>query len=63
MTKEEIQDFIESRSALSVSAFCREAGITKRYLDYILQGERPLTPETAEKLLPVMERYGWSKNK
>ena len=59
MTKQEIQKFIESRSALSVSAFCREAGITKRYLDYILQGERPLTEETAKKLKPVMIKYGW----
>lgn len=62
MNKKEIQNFIESRSALSVSAFCREAKITKRYLDYILAGDRPLTPEAAEKLLPVMVKYGYKNS-
>jgi plasmid maintenance system antidote protein VapI len=63
MTKSDLQTFLESRSAINVTAFCAEAGISKRYLDYILSGERTLTKETASKLLPVMEKYGWSRDK
>jgi len=63
MTKKQIEQFLESRPAISKSAFCREVGISKRYLDYIVEGERPLNDDTADKLLPVMQKYGWSKNK
>ena len=61
LTVSDLKDFLKSRSALSVSAFCREAGVSKRLLDYILNGERTLTDETAAKLLPVMKKYGYSE--
>ena len=60
-TVSDLKKFLESRSALSVSAFCREAGVSKRLLDYILNGERTLTDETIYKLLPVMRKYGYSE--
>ncbi len=63
MKVSDIENFLESRPAISKSAFCREAGISKRYLDYIVEGERPLTDDTADKLLTVMKKYGCSKNK
>ena len=61
MTATQLKTFLESRSALSVSAFCREAGVSKRLIDYILSGERSLTDETVSKLLPVMGKYGYSE--
>jgi plasmid maintenance system antidote protein VapI len=63
MTKSELEKFLESRPALSKSAFAREAGISHQLIDYILAGKRNLTDETAAKLLPVMEKYGWSRDK
>ena len=59
--KEDLKKFLESRSALSVSAFCREAGVSKRLIDYILSDERTLTNETASRLLPIMIKYGYSE--
>jgi len=62
MKKETIEQFLESRSAISKSAFCREAGITPQYLNMIVRDERSLTDEVVEKLEPTMKKYGWSKH-
>ena len=61
MNKEDLQKFLESRPALSKSAFAREAGISHQLIDYILAGKRNLTNETAAKLLPIMIKYGYSE--
>jgi len=65
MTKQDIEQFLEARPSLSKAGFCREAGISARYLDMILDDDNPrgLTENTERKLEPVMQRYGWSKNK
>jgi len=63
MTKKDIQQFLEERPSLSKRGFAREAGLTYQLIDYIIAGKRTLTDDTAEKLLPVMKKYGWSKNK
>jgi plasmid maintenance system antidote protein VapI len=63
MTKQDIQQFLESRPSLSKVGFCREAGISRQLIDYILNDDRNLTDDTIEKIKPVMLRYGWSKNK
>lgn len=59
MNIQTISKFLESRSAISASAFCREAGFTKRYLDYILEGEKPLTENVIKKIKPIMKKYGY----
>jgi plasmid maintenance system antidote protein VapI len=61
MDVETIKQFLKSHPAINASAFSRETGISKRYLDYILTEERPLTDTTADKLRPVMVKYGWQK--
>lgn len=61
MTKQDIEKFLESRPAISKSAFCREADITVQYLNMILKDARPLTDQTAGKLEPIMKKYGWKK--
>jgi len=63
MTKKDIEQFLESRPSLSKAGFCREAGVSRQLIDYILKDDRKLTDETIEKLEPVMQKYGWSKNK
>lgn len=63
MNKQTIEQFLESRPAISKSAFCREVGedgITPQYLNMIFRGERPLTDEVIEKIEPVMVNYGWN---
>jgi plasmid maintenance system antidote protein VapI len=61
MTKSELEKFLESRPALSKSAFAREPGISHQLIDYILAGKRNLTDETTSKILPVMRKYGYSE--
>ena len=63
MTKKDLKQFLESRPALSKSAFAREAGVSYQMIDYIIGGKRNLTEETAAKLEPVMRKYGWSREK
>lgn len=63
MEKSQIKKFLHEHPAINITAFCKEAGITKRYLDYILSGERTLTDETIKKLKPVMEKYGFEHGK
>ena len=61
MNKTDLQNFLESRPALSKSAFAREAGVSYQMIDYIIAGKRNLTEETSNKLEPVMKKYGWSR--
>lgn len=60
MNKQDIEQFLEIRPSLSKAGFCREAGVSRQLIDYILNDERKLTDETIEKLEPVMLKYGWS---
>lgn len=63
MTKSDIEHFLNARPSISKAGLCREAGITSRYLDMILDDDNPrnLTENTERKLKPVMEKYGWSE--
>lgn len=63
MNKQDIEQFLESRPSLSKAGLCREVGITPQYLNAILRDARPMTEDVSDKLLPVMQKYGWSKNK
>lgn len=63
MTKQDIKQFLEERPSLSKRGLAREADISYQLIDYIIAGKRTLTTETAEKLLPLMQKYGWSKDK
>lgn len=62
MNKGTIEQFLESRPAISKVAFCREVGVTPQYLNMILRGERPTTEEVSEKIIRVMKKYGWDKD-
>ena len=62
MTKQDIEQFLEIRPAISKSALCREAGITPQYLNAILRDDRPMTDEVIEKITPVMHKYGFEKS-
>jgi hypothetical protein len=53
-----LQKFFRDRPAISKAAIAEEIGISRQYLDYILNGDRRLTPATKEKMRPVLMKYG-----
>ena len=57
----DLERFFDERDCISKRCFAKKAEISYQLIDYIIAGERRLTKETAEKLLPVMQKYGWSK--
>ncbi len=59
MTKKQLEKFFQERPALSKSAVCKEAAISKGLLDMILREDRSLTDETVKKLLPILTKYGF----
>ena len=63
MTIEELKKFFEEYSALSVNAVNKEAGLGNSYLHAILMGGRPLSQKTLDKLMPVLEKYGYKEFK
>ncbi|WP_299466596.1 helix-turn-helix transcriptional regulator [uncultured Microscilla sp.] len=63
MTIEELKAFFEEYSALSIKAVNKEAGLSNSYLSKILSGGRPLTQKTLDKLMPVLEKYGYKGKK
>ncbi|HAS44001.1 MAG TPA: DeoR family transcriptional regulator [Microscillaceae bacterium] len=63
MTLEELKQFFEERPSLSINGVNNEAGLTDSYLGKILKDIRPLTPKTLNKIIPVLEKYGYSGKK
>lgn len=60
ITNDQLKKFFEDRPALSKEMIAKEAGLGARTLVYYLQDDpRPVTERSAEKLLPVLEKYGW----
>lgn len=62
MNQQQLQQFFTERPAISKRAIAREADIAPRTLDYAISDGR-ITEETAQKLKPVMQKYGWALNK
>mgnify|MGYP001138865809 CR=1 FL=1 len=58
-TLEDLKRFFEERKLLNVSIINNEAGLSNGHLGKILKGERPLSEHSLEKLLPVLELYGF----
>ena len=58
MTIKDLEDFLQKRPAINKSAFSKEVGISRQYLNMLLNRERPLTDETVGKLKPVIKKYG-----
>lgn len=59
MTREQLQQFFHERPQLTAHGFAKEASISPRMMDYLLNSKRNLTKKTADKLLPVMIKYGF----
>lgn len=57
----QLKGFFNERPLLSVSGISMEAGFSSRYLALILDPNKPnkLNENVKNKLLPVMQRYGF----
>lgn len=61
LTLEQLQKFFEERPSLAPNSIGIEAGYSVGYLNKIMNGDRPLTDSTAQKLLPILIKYGFRK--
>jgi hypothetical protein len=61
MTLSELKKFF-AQKGINASGCCKEAGITNTYLGFILTKKRPITTGFIEKMLPVMQKYGFKTN-
>ena len=55
---EELECFF-AQAGINASGCCKEAGITNTYLGLIMNKKRPITKGFIEKMLPVMQKYGF----
>ena len=58
MTKEQLESFF-TRPGINKSGICQEAGITMQYLNRVLRGTQPVTDGLLDKIIPVLENYGF----
>lgn len=59
MTIEELKAFFSERPTLTNKGISREAGLSINFLGQILRGEKKLTSDTSNKLLPILKKYGY----
>lgn len=59
LTLQELKQFFADRKAVTVSGIAKEADYTGRYLQMILDGDKPLSGKAKEKLEPILHFYGW----
>ncbi|SDM03366.1 hypothetical protein SAMN05421813_10521 [Daejeonella rubra] len=58
----EFLEFLSFRPSLTISALAKEAGIPRSSLHQIVSGKLNMTEAYAEKLAPVLSRYGTKVN-
>lgn len=61
LTLTQLQKFFDDRPAISQRAIGLEANLSDSLINKILKGTRELTQETSDKLLPILEKYGFKK--
>lgn len=61
MNREELKIFVENLP--TIQKIEQEAGLAQGYLSKIISGQRSLTEKTTQKLLPVLQKYGYEKTK
>lgn len=58
---EKLKKFFEERPALKYYSIGVESGLSGSHLGKIISGERPLSQDTINKLLPVIKKYGYTE--
>lgn len=59
MTLDDLINFLDERPAISVKKIEEESGMPQSYLGKIKRGERSLTKENIDRLIPVLKKYGY----
>jgi plasmid maintenance system antidote protein VapI len=59
LTVDKIKAFLAERPLLTQRGLSLEAGISESLLGKILKGDKRLTENVADKLEPVLSRYGF----
>ena len=59
MTLETLTQFFTDHPQLSYHGFAKEARITPKLLDMVMNRQRNLTPRVADLLQPIMVQYGY----
>jgi len=63
MNIDDLKTFINKRPLLTMRGLSVESGISDGLLGKILRGDRKMTDNVREKLLPVLKKYGFDGNK
>jgi DNA-binding XRE family transcriptional regulator len=53
-----LQKFFRERPSISKQGFANEVGISRQYLNLILNGKRRFTESARKKMRPVLFKYG-----
>lgn len=53
-----LKKFFEDHPALKRTTIAKEAGISNRMIDYIINGQFPLSEKIEKKLKPILKKYG-----
>lgn len=59
MTLTQLQQFFHERPQLTAHGTALECGLSPRIVAYILTGKRSLSKRSIEKLMPIVEKYGY----
>ena len=57
---EKIIDFLAARPALSLNQLEKESELPQSLLSKVMKGKRRLNSKHLEKLLPILEHYGFA---
>lgn len=58
---DEVINFLHDRPALSLNQLEKESGLPQSLLSKAMKGKRRLNQSHIEKLVPVLEKYGFKK--
>lgn len=62
LTKKTLQKFLSERPAISPRGLALHAGLNENYINQMYnKSNRKLTEEGCDRLLKVLQLYGWSK--
>ena len=59
---EKVVEFLKSRPALNLNQLEIEAGLPQSLISKVMKGKRKFNEKHLTKLIPVLERYGFSKD-
>ncbi len=55
----DLKKFLAERPAISVNRIEKDSGLAQGYINKMLSGKFGLTQKTADKILPVLKKYGY----